>query len=110
MDACPASDLPPGVSATRVPEWLLPDESPAQRELYRPDLLLIPRLTNEMLSLLHFATTFSAVSALARSSVLHTSRKRGRPSGLRGAAYALVAAPMLRELHGPATTMVAAVP
>ena len=56
MDPCPASDLPPGASATHVPEWLLPDESPAQRELYRPGLLLIPWLTKEMLSLLRFAT------------------------------------------------------
>ena len=70
----------------------MPDESPAQRELYRPDLLLIPRLTNEMLSLLRSATTPSAVSALARSAVLQASRKRGRPSGLRGAAYPAAAA------------------
>ena len=26
MDACPATDLPPSVRVTRVPEWLLPDE------------------------------------------------------------------------------------
>ena len=80
IDASPTTELSPDISATHVLEWLLANESPALRDLYRSDLL-IPCLTNEILSLLRSATTPSAVSALARSAIHRASRKRGRPSG-----------------------------
>ena len=57
MPALLHPSLPPGVSATRIPEWMLPLVPPAQRALFRPDLLLIPGLTTETLWMLHSATT-----------------------------------------------------
>ena len=77
MDACPVASLPPGVNATRIPEWMLPLVPPAQRALFRPDLLLIPGLTTETLWMLHSATTPAHLRALTRS-VSRPSAKRGR--------------------------------
>ena len=46
MDACPSTQLPPGVQATRLPPWLLPRGHPAATELTkcRPDVLIIEGL------------------------------------------------------------------
>ena len=55
MDACPATFIPPGVSATHVPEWALPHAHPSPRALFRPDILLIFGHTTETPWLLHSA-------------------------------------------------------
>ena len=46
MDACPSTQLPPGVQATRLPPWLLPRGHPAAAELTRcrPDVLIVEGL------------------------------------------------------------------
>jgi hypothetical protein len=45
MDAGRRVDLPHGVADKRVAEWLLPDIPDAQRRTMRPDILLIPGVT-----------------------------------------------------------------
>ena len=86
MDAGTRDNLEPGVSGTRLPAWMLPDVPPAQRRLFRPDLLLIPGLSHEHLSLLRSAATPAHVRAVARDVVNLIGRKRGRttvaPAGL----------------------------
>ena len=52
-----------------------------------------------MLSLLCFAITPSALSALARSVIHQASRKRGHPSGLHGAAAPVAGASLLSGLR-----------
>ena len=61
MDAGTRDNLAPGISGTRLPEWMLPDVPPAQRRLFRPDLLLIPGLSHEHLSLLRSVATHAHV-------------------------------------------------
>ena len=46
MDATARSALPSGVSATRLPSWMLPDEPIGSLNRLRPDLLLIDGLTD----------------------------------------------------------------
>ena len=50
MDATARSALPPGVSDTRLPPWMLPDIPPALVMKFRPDLLIIEGLTHVAVS------------------------------------------------------------
>ena len=45
MDASPSSKLPPGVTATRLPSWLLPSLPPPDLARLRPDLLIFHGLS-----------------------------------------------------------------
>ena len=98
----PSPRSPPWRQRHCVHKWLLSHESPTQCEQYRLDLLLIPRLTYEMLSLMRSTVTPSVVSA--RSAIHHASRKRGRPSRLHGTSAPVAAASLIRSLHGAAAT------
>ena len=60
-----------------------------------------------MLSLLCFAITPSALSALARSVIHQASRKRGPPSGLHGAAAPMAEASLLSGLSAAFVAAVA---
>ena len=78
MDSCPAASLPPGVSDTRLPDWLLPHVPPAERARFRPiSFSSLASLTTEQLFLLHSASTLSQLLALERS-LSSPSTKRGR--------------------------------
>ena len=66
----PAGSLPPGVSATRLPDQLLPNVLPAQHALFRPDLLLIPNWPHGGVRVSCSATTPSRDRALSRSIAL----------------------------------------
>ena len=46
MDATSVNSLPPGVSATRIPPWVLPSVPDDQRLRLRPDLLIFEGLTS----------------------------------------------------------------
>jgi hypothetical protein len=46
MDATSANSLPPGVSATRIPPWVLPSVPDDQRLRLRPDLLIFAGLAS----------------------------------------------------------------
>jgi ribonuclease HI len=50
LDACPASNLPPGVDGTRLPAWMLPEGHPYGSELVgcRPDMLIIEGLPSNV--------------------------------------------------------------
>lgn len=47
MDASSVDELPAGVSSTRLPSWLLPELAEEDREMMRPDLLIVDGLTWE---------------------------------------------------------------
>jgi hypothetical protein len=45
LDACASDALPPGAHATRIPKWILPNTSDADRDRLRPDMLIIQGFT-----------------------------------------------------------------
>ena len=74
MDATSSSRLPPSVSATRIPSWLLPSVPPATLSKLRPDILILKGLsitTYFTLSSLLLAHDTYTLSTLKSSCTVH---------------------------------------